>query len=422
MNYEQTIKYLFEQLPMYQRVGKSAYKNNLDTTIALDEYFGSPHTKFKTIHIAGTNGKGSVAHSIASILQEAGYKVGLHTSPHYKNFRERIKINGQLVTQEFIIDFVEKHKNILEQIEPSFFEITVAMAFDYFAQNKVDIAIIEVGMGGRLDSTNIIQPELSVITNISLDHTQFLGNTIEQIATEKAGIIKYKTPVVLGTTNKKVVKIVSEIAQSKKSDLYIAPNKYFAKKDNNFINISKNNKPYLSKINFDLQGDYQLENILTIIQVIDLIKDSYKIKTENIYDGLSKISENTNILGRWQILNNNPLIVCDSGHNTAGITCILQQIGQIKYDKLHFIFGMVNDKSIDEILKLLPSQAEYYFTQADIPRALDCNKLKQKASEYNLKGNSYKTVAEAYKMAKSNANKNDFIFVGGSVFVVAEVL
>jgi len=426
MNYQQTINYLFEQLPMYQRVGKSAYKNNLDTTIALDEYFGSPHKKFKTIHIAGTNGKGSVSHIIASVLQEAGYKVGLHTSPHYKDFRERIKINGQLAKEQFIINFVENHKNILIELKPSFFEITVAMAFEYFAQNEVDIAIIEVGMGGRLDSTNIIEPELSVITNISLDHTQFLGNTIEKIASEKAGIIKHKTPVVLGTTNETVVKIVNEIAKSKNADLHIAPNIFKAEKNifenKNIINISKNNEPYLSKINFELQGDYQLENIQTVMQIVDIIKNNYKINTENIYNGLSKISENTNIMGRWQILCENPLIVCDSGHNIAGITYILNQIEKIKYEKLHFVFGMVNDKSIDTILKLLPTQAQYYFTQANIPRALNCNDLQQQAKQYNLQGDSYKTVVEAYKTSKQNANKTDFIFVGGSIFVVAEVL
>ncbi len=426
MNYQQTLNFLFEQLPMYQRVGKSAYKNNLDTTIALDDFFCSPHKKFKTIHIAGTNGKGSVSHIVASILQEAGYKVGLHTSPHYKDFRERIKINGQLAKEQFIIDFVENHKNIFVELKPSFFEITVAIAFEYFAQNEVDIAIIEVGMGGRLDSTNIIQPELSVITNISLDHTQFLGNTIEKIAGEKAGIIKHKIPVVLGTTNETVVKVVSEISKSKNADLHIAPNIFKAEKsifeNKNIINISKNNKPYLSKINFELQGDYQLENIQTVMQIVDIIKNDYKINTKNIYNGLSKISENTNIMGRWQILCEKPLIICDSGHNIAGITYILNQIEKIKYEKLHFIFGMVNDKSIDTILKLLPTQAQYYFTQANIPRALNCTDLQQQAKQYNLQGNAYKTVAEAYKTAKQNANKNDFIFVGGSIFVVSEVL
>jgi len=426
MNYQQTINYLFEQLPMFQRVGKSAFKKTLDTSIALDEYFGSPQKKYKTIHIAGTNGKGSVSHIVASILQEAGYKVGLLTSPHYKDFRERMKINGQLASQQFVIDFVENHKNIFAKLKPSFFELAVAMAFEYFAQNEVDIAIIEVGMGGRLDSTNIIEPELSVITNISLDHTQFLGNTITEIAAEKAGIIKHKTPVVLGTTNKDVVKVVSEIAKLKNTNLHIAPNNFKAEKsifDNkNIINISKNNEPYLSKINFELQGDYQLENIQTAMQIVDIIKNDYKIKAENIYNGLSKIPENTNIIGRWQILNKEPLTICDSGHNIAGITYILNQIKTIKHEKLHFVFGMVNDKSIDAILKLLPKQAQYYFTQANIPRALDCNSLQQQAKQYNLQGNSYTTVAEAYKSAKNNANKNDFIFVGGSIFVVAEVL
>ena len=411
---------------MFQRVGKSAFKKTLDTSIALDEYFGSPQKKYKTIHIAGTNGKGSVSHIVASILQEAGYKVGLLTSPHYKDFRERMKINGQLASQQFVIDFVENHKNIFAKLKPSFFELAVAMAFEYFAQNEVDIAIIEVGMGGRLDSTNIIEPELSVITNISLDHTQFLGNTITEIAAEKAGIIKHKTPVVLGTTNKDVVKVVSEIAKLKNTNLHIAPNNFKAEKsifDNkNIINISKNNEPYLSKINFELQGDYQLENIQTAMQIVDIIKNDYKIKAENIYNGLSKIPENTNIIGRWQILNKEPLTICDSGHNIAGITYILNQIKTIKHEKLHFVFGMVNDKSIDAILKLLPKQAQYYFTQANIPRALDCNSLQQQAKQYNLQGNSYTTVAEAYKSAKNNANKNDFIFVGGSIFVVAEVL
>ncbi len=426
MNYQETLNYLLEKLPMYQRIGEAAYTKNLDTTFALDKYFGCTHKQFKSVHIAGTNGKGSVAHGIASILQEAGYKVGLHTSPHYKDFRERIKINGAVVTKKFVVDFIDEHKDFLDDLKPSFFEITVMMAFEYFATNSIDIAIIETGMGGRLDSTNILEPELSVITNIDLDHTQFLGNTIEEIAEEKAGIIKQKVPVVLGTNNKEVVEIVNIVASEKESPVFIAPDKFIVKRisssNKNSIKILKNKRSFLSTINLDLLGEYQLENIQTVIQSIIVLKKNYSIKKEDIQVGLSKIKKNTKIMGRWQILNNSPLTICDSGHNEAGIKVGMKQIKELKYKKLHFIFGLVQDKPIDKILDLLPTDAEYYFTQANIPRALDCDELQEKAKKIGLSGKSYKTVRLAYLKAKNNASINDLIYVGGSVFVVAEVL
>jgi len=430
MNYNETLEWLFGQLPMYQREGKAAYKANLDNTIALDKYFDSPHKNFKSIHIAGTNGKGSVSHMLASILQEAGYKVGLYTSPHLKDFRERIRINGEMIPKEEVIGFVANHFKIFNNIKSSFFEMTVAMAFDYFNRNKIDIAVVEVGMGGRLDSTNIINPELSVITNIGLDHVAFLGDTIEKIAQEKAGIIKENIPVVIGESQDDAEKVFKDTANSKNTSIIFADKKYkidytFFTPDNyQVFNIYNNSdKLIYENLKLDLLGWYQKKNIITVIAAINiLIEKGLNINDINIFRGILKTKENTNLLGRWQILQYNPTIVCDTGHNTDGIKTLMEQIEGTPYENLHIILGFVNDKNIDEILKLLPQKAKYYFTKASIPRALDQEILAEKAKKNYLKGNVYKNVLEAKKNAKKNAGPNDLIFIGGSTFIVADAL
>lgn len=431
MTYQETLDFLFSRLPMFHRIGKAAYKATLDNTIALDKYFGHPHRKFKTIHIAGTNGKGSVSHMIASVLQAAGYKTGLYTSPHLKDFRERIKINGVTISKKDVTDFVAHHKEIFEDIKPSFFEMTVALAFDYFARQNIDVAVVETGLGGRLDSTNIISPELSVITNISFDHTDLLGNTMEKIAYEKAGIIKPETPVVIGETQQAVKQIFVDTAYSKKAPLYFAGDFYFA----DFISISANeqrfnifqnkNKQVLIYENLatDLLGSYQKKNIVTALKSIDiLIENGFKITKQDIYSGFATTVKNTGLMGRWQILNTHPLTICDTGHNPAGIEFIIDQIKNTPHKKLHFILGAVNDKDIDGILSLLPKDAVYYFTKANIPRALDEKILAEKAAIFNLTGKTFSTVKNAIDAAKQNAEKDDLIFIGGSIFVVAEAL
>lgn len=429
MNYQESLSWLFSQLPMYQREGKAAYKADLKNTLKLDEYFNYPHRKFKTIHVAGTNGKGSVSHMLASVLQESGYKVGLYTSPHLKDFRERIRINGEMVPEEYVTSFVKNHSNKFEEIQPSFFEMTVAMAFEYFALNNVEVAVIEVGMGGRLDSTNIIQPDLSIITNIGLDHTAFLGNTLEQIATEKGGIIKNDIPVVIGETQPETEYVFKEIAQEKNAKIYFADRYYNSEyemlsTDNKQIfNIKSKNRVVYPDLNLDLLGSYQKKNLLTVLKSLDLlIEKGYQITNDSIYRGLEKVSENTKLLGRWQILGYNPTIVCDTGHNLEGITYVVNQIKQTPYKNLHIVFGVVDDKNIEKILAALPKSATYYFTKANIPRALDQKILKDKANLYRLYGDSYDKVELALKNAKKNADAKDLIFIGGSTFVVAEVV
>lgn len=426
-NYQQTLDYLFSQLPMYQRDGQSAYKANLDNTIALDNYFGNPHKQFKTIHIAGTNGKGSVSHMIASVFQEAGYKTGLYTSPHLKDFRERIKINGEMIPEQKVIDFVENHQPIIDQLKPSFFEMSVAMAFEYFAKSKVDIAIIETGMGGRLDSTNIITPELSVITNIGLDHIQFLGDTIPLVAKEKAGIIKKNIPVVVGEWNSLSASVFDQTADKIGTTVIYADKKFKVSQSQNNLNyqtisVVRNDSEITTDYNLELLGIYQRKNILTVLTSLDLVKEQYNLTEENIKQGLQKVVTNTGLLGRWQILGTNPLEICDTGHNAEGITYILEQLAQTKYNKLHFVLGMVNDKDIEKVLSMLPKNAEYYFTNAKIPRAMPAQQLAEKAINMGLQGNIYNSVAEAQKNAKKNATDNDLIFIGGSTFVVAEVV
>jgi len=403
MNYTQTLDYLFSRLPIYQRIGAAAYKADIGNIVTATKHLKNPHTQFKSIHIAGTNGKGSTAHMLASILQESGAKVGLYTSPHLKDFRERIKINGEMITQKNVVSFVKENQVFFEKIELSFFEFTVAMAFDYFAKQKVDIAIIETGLGGRLDSTNIIHSELAIITNISLDHTNLLGDTIEKIATEKAGIIKNKTPVIIGRRQKETKSIFKEIAKEENAILiYASPKKHYAS---------------------DLKGEYQKENINTVITAIkQLQKQKWKISEDNIKHGLLKTVTNTKLLGRWQTLSRNPQIICDTAHNEDGIKEIAKQLRNSKYKQLHIVFGTVNDKNLDTILSYLPQDAKYYFCNANVARAMNAENLKQKAAKHKLNGKTFTSVREALKCAKEDANVVDLIFIGGSTFVVAEVV
>jgi len=400
MDYKRSVEYLFQRLPMYQRSGIAAYKKDIGNIIKACKILNNPQKKIKTIHIAGTNGKGSTAHMLASIIQEAGYKTGLYTSPHLKDFRERIKINGKTIDKKYIINFIKENQLEFEKINMSFFEFTVAMAFNYFTESKVDIAIIETGLGGRLDSTNIINPELSIITNIGLDHTNLLGNTIEKIAFEKAGIIKKNTPIIIGKKQDKTKEIFKSIAKEKNAKLYY------------------NDNP--KNITTDVKGDYQNENIGTAIKAIEVL--NWNISNEQINKGINNILKNTGLEGRWQKLSENPLTICDVGHNEDGIKNILRQIEKTKFNKLHFIFGSVNDKVLTNVFKLLPKKAKYYFCAAKIDRALQTNILKQRAEEFNLYGDEFSSVNQAYINAKENASKDDLIFIGGSTFIVAEVL
>ncbi len=428
MTYSETIDYLFSQLPMYQRQGKAAFKKDLTNIIALCKHNNNPQTKFKSIHIAGTNGKGSVSHILASVLQTAGYKTGLYTSPHLKDFRERIRVNGEMISKADVIQYVDENKSFFETQKPSFFEMTVAMAFNHFANEEVDIAIIETGMGGRLDSTNILNSILTVITNISLDHTQFLGDSIEEIAFEKAGIIKEKTPIVIGETNTKSASVFIETANKKNAPIYFADSEYqinYALLNTDYkqvFNVEKNETIIYKNLTTDLIGLYQKKNIITSLKIIDLLSNTFQISTKNLFSGILNVQKNTGLAGRWQILGYNPLIVADTGHNIAGIQEVLKQLKTTAYKKLHFIFGTVNDKNIDSILNLLPKNAVYYFAQANIPRSLDVNILKENAKNYNLKGNIYLNTTDAFETAKQSAEESDLILIGGSTFIVAEII
>lgn len=405
MIYKDTIHWMFSQLPMFQRQGKEAITKDLSNTLKLSQHLNFPERTFKSVHVAGTNGKGSTSHMLASILQEAGYKVGLYTSPHLKDFRERIKINGNLVSKQFVIGFIQRNIPFFDLHSLSFFEMTVGMAFDYFSKKKVDIAIIEVGLGGRLDSTNIIIPEVSVITNIGLDHTQILGDTIAAIAFEKAGIIKPNIPVVIGETQEETTAVFKTIAKKNNSKITFADQEI--------------NEPYTS----DLTGIYQSKNIKTVSQTIkELQLKGYTISQENIKKGFLNVVKNTGLLGRWQILNENPRVVCDTGHNKEGLTYVMKQISNEVFESLHIVFGVVNDKDLNAIIDLLPKHATYYFCKPDIPRGLDAHELKNFFNMRGFYGCAYNSVSEAYKSAYSVAKQNDFIFIGGSTFVVAEII
>ena len=429
--FDEVLVYLYEHLPYYQRIGPAAYKNNLDNTLALDKLFGHPHHKLRTIHVAGTNGKGSVSHMLASVFTAAGYKTGLYTSPHLKDFRERIKINGEMIDKEFVVHFVNQfiYLNEYQQIQPSFFELTVMLAFEYFAQQEVDVAIIEVGLGGRLDSTNIISPDLSIITNISLDHTALLGDTLGRIALEKGGIIKNGIPVVIGETHPQTSQIFEGIAKDHTSAIVFADQQFKAGTSfqsleglQNF-NIRKGEDVVYEAICLDLLGWYQSKNICTVLSALELLKmKGWQISEGQLRSGLRNVVSGTGLLGRWQVIGSNPRIICDTGHNEGGIREVLAQLKQIPFKTLHMVIGMVNDKEIGNILALLPKEACYYFTKASIPRALDEIQLKSKGKVFNLKGDSYPTVFEAVQAARQNAMKEDLIFIGGSTFVVAEVL
>lgn len=428
MTYAQTIEFLYSKLPMFTRVGVAALKKDLHNTIEFCNRLDNPQNKFKSIHIGGTNGKGSTSHMLAAILQQAGYKTGLYTSPHLKDFRERIRINGKMVAKSFVKNFVKNQKIAIEEIEPSFFEVTVAMAFDYFAKEKVDIAIIEVGLGGRLDSTNIITPELAVITNISLDHTNILGDTLQEIAFEKAGIIKKNIPIVIGEKDKETESIFLNKAKIEHapisfSDIILTTQNINKKGNLLTLDLCKGDEILFSKLALDLTGTYQIKNIKTIIQtVLNLRKLGYSIPDNAIYSGLKNVKKLTGLQGRWQTIAKKPLTICDTGHNKAGITEVIQNINNTKHQNLHFVIGMVKDKDISGVLAILPKNAIYYFCQPNLERALTSIELCNQAKEFNLKGKTFSTVADAYANAKLNAKEKDLIFIGGSTFVVAEIL
>jgi dihydrofolate synthase/folylpolyglutamate synthase len=405
MNYQETTNWMFNQLPMYQLQGASAYKEDLTNIKLLATHLGNPENQLKCIHVAGTNGKGSTSHMLASVLQEAGYKVGLYTSPHLKDFRERIKINGQEISEEFVCEFISKHKNFFEANDMSFFEMSVGLAFDYFASEKVDIAIIEVGLGGRLDATNIINPLVSVITNIDLDHTQFLGTTPKEIAGEKAGIIKPNTPVVIGEYTSETQGVFLAKAEEQKAPIYFASDLV--------------QEVYPS----DLIGDYQFHNKKTVQQTIFVLnaQNEFKISNENLKEGLLKVVTNTGLQGRWQQLGESPKIICDTAHNKHGLAIVMNQIQHETFENLHIVLGVVNDKDLDSILPLFPKTAHYYFCSPDSSRGLSVEVLQETAKKYNLIGTRYDSVTKAFTEAKKNATENDFVYIGGSTFVVAEL-
>lgn len=428
MTYAETLEYLYQQLPMFSRIGAAAYKEDLHNTIALCEGIGRPQDRFKSIHIAGTNGKGSTSHMLAAVLQEAGYKTGLYTSPHIKDFGERIRVNGRMIDEQFVIDFVKRTGQMTEEIKPSFFELTVAMAFDYFAQQEVDIAVIETGLGGLLDSTNIIQPVLSVITNISYDHQHILGRTLGEIAVQKAGIIKQDTPVVIGERHPETEDVFTRTAKEKKAAILFAEDIFSAEYIENagellICHVKNNITGVVEKLRTTLSGTYQAKNICTVLAAVDrLQKLHFNITEDALHKGLEEVKKITGFRGRWEILENHPHIIADVGHNKAGIQQIILQLQQ-QYTRarLHFILGFVKDKEVEEVLQLFPGNASYYFTNAHLPRALPHEELKAKAEAAGIKGNSYDNVNEALTAARKDAGFNDVIMICGSFFILAEL-
>lgn len=428
MTYEETIQYLFNSAPLFQHVGGAAYKEGLSTTHILDAHFNHPHNQYKTIHIAGTNGKGSCAHTIAAILQHTGLKVGLYTSPHLVDFRERIRINGEMMPQQYVIDFVEKERSFFEPLHPSFFELTTALAFKYFAEQHVDVAVIEVGLGGRLDCTNIISPILSVITNISFDHTQFLGNTLAQIASEKAGIIKHKVPVIIGECNAETRPIFEHKAHEVEAPILFA-------EDNKEVLSSEFSDLYGHKLRHyttrsfgdiygELTGECQIKNANTILCALHSLSKIFSVTHEDITYAFEHVCEMTGLRGRWQILQEHPTIICDTGHNTGGWQYLAHQLAQIATsgNKLHIVFGMASDKDIERVMSTLPHEACYYWTKASVKRATSEQTIANIATKYDLHGKTYSNVAKAYEAAVNNASTNDYIYVGGSSFIVADLL
>ena len=429
MNYQETLDYLFNALPMFQRVGASAYKADLTNTIALCTHLGNPQKQFKSIHVAGTNGKGSTSHSLASVFQAAGYKTGLYTSPHLKSFTERIRVNGEEINKDDVVEFVAIHKDFLDQLQPSFFEMTVGLAFWYFAKEEVDIAIIEVGMGGRLDSTNVISPELCVITNIGFDHTQFLGDTLPLIAGEKAGIIKQGVPVVISHTQQEIQSVFLQKAASMQANLVFADQEWEVIRIQNSDQEASQLAKYQAKgrsdtfeLEFGLRGDYQRYNLPGILEAVEQMrKQGWNLSKEALQLGLANVSEQTGLKGRWQILQTQPLTIADTGHNEAGILEVVNQLKKYHYNQLWIVIGMVNDKDISKVLDLLPKDATYIFCQASIPRAMDADILASKALEKGLMGQVIPKVTDAIEFARKNAGADDLIFIGGSTFVVAEI-
>lgn len=424
MNYQETLNYLYNSTPVFEHVGAVAYKEGLQNTLALDKHFNHPHTNFKTIHIAGTNGKGSCSHSLASMLQEAGYKVGLYTSPHLVDFRERIRVNGQCISKERVVKFVKDERKFFEPLHPSFFELTTALAFKYFDEQKVDIAIIEVGLGGRLDCTNIISPILSIITNISFDHTQFLGDTLAKIAAEKAGIIKKGVPVIIGEANEETRPVFQSKANEVNSDIVFAEDNAIVTSSSPIVdggrryNLSNN-----STLVGELSGDYQERNMNTILCACNILKQMNIIKNDDIIaKGLTNICKNTGLLGRWQTIQNNPTVVCDTGHNVGGWNYLAPQIKRQQCNQLRIVFGMVDDKDINSVMYLLPKNAIYYWTQAESKRAIKAERVAEIAIKHDLRGEIFDNVEVAYTKALQDSYKDDFVFVGGSSYIVADLL
>ncbi len=423
MTYDETVEYLFNCAPPFQQVGGAGYKEGLATSIALDNHLGNPHRRYRTIHVAGTNGKGSTAHTLAAILQAAGYKVGLYTSPHLIDFRERIKVNGEPASKQFVVDFVESEKRFFEPLEPSFFELTTAMAFTYFARQQVDIAVIEVGLGGRLDCTNIITPDLCVITNISPDHTQFLGTTLAQIAGEKAGIIKRGVPVIIGEATEETRKIFTQKANEADAPIIFAEdNRYILQATHSDQGIEYTTRNH-ERITGELRGSYQIKNANTILAAAHaLAKKNYKITADNIRTGFARVCSLTGFLGRWQTISNNPRTICDAGHNIGGIKEVTEQLAREQYTTLRIVFGMVGDKDVESVLAMMPRGAIYYFTQASIKRALPADHLREMARAHGLLGSSHPDVSTALAAATNDSSAGDLIFIGGSCFVVADLL
>jgi dihydrofolate synthase / folylpolyglutamate synthase len=429
MTYKETIEYLYSQLPMFHHIGKAAYKANLDNITKLAKELGNPQHKFKSIHIAGTNGKGSVSHMLASVLQEAGFKTGLFTSPHLLDFRERMRINGQMIPEEFIISFVKDKKYLLDTIKPSFFEMTTAMAFDYFAKENVEIAVLETGLGGRLDATNIVNSIVTAITNISFDHTDILGNTLELIAGEKAGIIKPNVPVIIGESSSETRQVFITKARENNSKLIFAEEVYSLENssvsypDYQTINLKKAGKQKSIQYKIDLLGNYQTKNLVTVLAIIDEIRSAgINISEKAEFAGLEKTARNTGLMGRWQILGNNPIIIADTGHNVEGLKVVLKQLKKLPSKNLFIVYGMVKDKDVKKALSVLPKNATYFFTKADIPRALNEQILFQEGKMMYLTGKPYPTVKEALSAAIKQAQREDCIYIGGSTFVVGEAI
>lgn len=429
LTYQEAENYLFTQLPVFERTGGSAYKPGVQTATEIDRFFNSPHQAYKTIHIAGTNGKGSVSNFVASILQEAGYTVGLFTSPHIVDFKERIRVNGKKIDEQYVTDFVNRYAEQFAHLKPTFFELTTALAFEYFRFKQVDIAVIEVGMGGRLDSTNIITPILSVITNIALDHTQFLGSTLKEIAGEKAGIIKRGVPVVVGESDSHTNPVFLDKAEQMEAPIILASNKLSASTGQishdgvQLFNVFCCGEPVYRGIRCAQLGVYQQKNIVTAIAVAEQLKKlGINLTEQNIYDGFEHVNRNTGFFGRWQVIDNNPITVCDTGHNPAGIQYVAEQLNAQSCKTLRMVIGFVEDKDISSILKLLPKNAVYYFVNADTKRALPAAQLCEMAAHYGLSGRAYSSVTEGFAAAKKDSAPNDFVFLGGSNYVVAEVL